>query len=133
MQKVEGSCCQGAQFGCDQAAIKTNNGGYAERALATTLQCMAFFTSFHPCSRGGGMVEQLQFENNTIVIGMVTKGNTELTLARWRPTFETYLTSEIEKYGCRTRLVPLQFDTYETATRNKTIDLIFPNPTAFQV
>uniref|UniRef100_A0A7S4BYK1 Tyrosine-protein kinase ephrin type A/B receptor-like domain-containing protein n=1 Tax=Chrysotila carterae TaxID=13221 RepID=A0A7S4BYK1_CHRCT len=73
-----------------------------------------------------------QFENNTIVIGMVTKGNTELTLARWRPTFETYLTSEIEKYGCRTRLVPLQFDTYETATRNKTIDLIFPNPTAFQ-
>lgn len=70
--------------------------------------------------------------NQTLVIGMVTKGNTELTLERWRPTFETYLTESLTEYGCRTKLIPLEFDTYESHTANKTIDFIFPNPTAFQ-
>eukprot|EP00966_Prymnesium_polylepis_P103549 2397556-Prymnesium_polylepis.1 len=35
-------------------------------------------------------------------------------------------------YGCATKLIPLQFDTYEAHTANRTIDFIFPNPTAFQ-
>jgi len=70
--------------------------------------------------------------NNTLIIGMVTKGNTELTLQRWRPTFDAYLSASTSKYGCLTRLVPLEFDSYTTATVNKEIDFIFPNPSAFQ-
>ena len=71
--------------------------------------------------------------NQTLVFGMITKGNTELTLQRWRPTFEEYLGEKITgEYGCRTRLIPLQFGTYMEHTRNQTIDFIFPNPTAFQ-
>ena len=70
--------------------------------------------------------------NSTLIIGMITKGNTELTLQRWRLTFETYLTHSMSAYGCATKLIPLQFDTYEAHTANRTIDFIFPNPTAFQ-
>lgn len=70
--------------------------------------------------------------NSKLRIGMVTRGNTELVLERWRPTFETYLSNELADYGCRTELLPLQFDTYENMTRDQEIEFIFPNPTAFQ-
>lgn len=68
----------------------------------------------------------------TLVIGIITKGNTELTLQRWQPTFETYLSRSLQPYGCATRLVPLHFHTYEALVANRSIDFIFPNPTAFQ-
>jgi hypothetical protein len=95
---------------------------------------------FSMVGRAGGMTADAikavcdGLPNKTIVIGMVTKGNVELTLQRWRPTFEDYLTSAMADfgYGCRTRLVPLGFDDYEEHTANKSIDIIFPNPTAFQ-
>ena len=58
-----------------------------------------------------------QLPNRTLVIGMVTKGNTELTLQRWRPTFDDYLTTNLVQYGCRTKVVPLQFDSYNNKTR----------------
>lgn len=70
--------------------------------------------------------------NQTLIIGMVTKGNAELTLQRWRPTFQNYLSNFTIAYGCHTTLVPLEFDTYEPMTASKQIDFIFPNPTAFQ-
>lgn len=72
--------------------------------------------------------------NKTIVIGMITKGNVELTLQRWNRTFENYLTTDMTDngYGCKTRLVPLGFDDYDAAIANKDIDVFFPNPTAFQ-
>ena len=70
-----------------------------------------------------------KFPNSTLTIGMVTKGNTELTLQRWRPTFEGFLTNSTKSYGCYAKLVPLQFDTYTNMTRDKKIDYIFPNPT----
>lgn len=92
--------------------------------------------SWAPVARALGFEEIQEFcanlDNNTLVIGMVTKGNTELTLSRWSMTFETYLSSELAQYGCRTKLIPLEFDTYESHTKNATIDFIFPNPTAFQ-
>ena len=69
--------------------------------------------------------------NSTLVFGMVTKGNAELTLKLWRPTFDTYLTKSTSAYGCQTRLLPLEFDSYDAKTANQEIDFIFPNPTAF--
>ena len=38
----------------------------------------------------------------------------------------------MSSYGCKTKLVPLSFDDYTNKTRDKEIDFIFPNPTAFQ-
>ncbi len=72
------------------------------------------------------------FPNSTVSIGMVTRGSTQLILDRWSPTFETYLTDRLEKYGCRTKLVPLQFDTYDDMVKEQKIEFVFPNPTAFQ-
>lgn len=42
------------------------------------------------------------------------------------------MTNGLSTYGCKTKLVPLEFDDYTTKTRDKEIDFIFPNPTAFQ-
>ena len=66
-------------------------------------------------------------QNSPLVFGMVFKGNAELTLARWRPTFDTYLSDSTSAYGCQTRLVPVEFDSYDAKTANHEIDFIFPN------
>ena len=98
-------------------------------AATAWLVCLA---SVQALSRDDIAALCARFPNSTMTVGMVTKGNTELTLRRWRPTFEDYLSSSLASYGCRSKLVPLQFDTYENMTANGEVDFVFPNPTAFQ-
>ena len=72
------------------------------------------------------------FPNSTIRIGVITKGNAAKAMKEWPPTFVDYLGGKLAKYGCKTRVVPLDFHEYDDHTREKKIDFLFPNPTCFQ-
>ena len=39
-------------------------------------------------------------------------------MAQWPPTFETYLGDQLATYGCKTKVVPLDFDVYGESLRH---------------
>eukprot|EP00808_Paulinella_micropora_P021090 g81603.t1 len=65
------------------------------------------------------------YDNNTLVVGVLTVLDAGLVYKRWHPTFETLLNGFMNKFGCFVRMVELNWTELPHAVAQGTIDFAF--------
>eukprot|EP00808_Paulinella_micropora_P010017 g48820.t1 len=132
---------------CPRGTFKANDQGMCEfcpvryysnvTGATSCMACPEGFTSFRdgstecePEDNTGYVPIKLcdNYLNNTLVVGVLTLVEKGLVHARWAPTFETALNRFLNKFGCATRMVELNWNEMTQAVAQRTIDFAFLDP-----
>eukprot|EP00808_Paulinella_micropora_P000037 g711.t1 len=66
-----------------------------------------------------------QYPNNTLTVGMLSEQTDELTLRRWKPTFEDTLNTYLNRYQCYFRLRVMGYNELWSALERREVQFLF--------
>eukprot|EP00808_Paulinella_micropora_P003180 g8110.t1 len=114
----------------------------SEPGAASCLRCAQGYSTFQDGSLACVPHEEVAYEkveacanyqNNTLVFGVLQTLDAAAVRAQWAPTFEDALNKFMNRYDCYTRMEVLNWGNFTKAVENKTIHFGFLDPGLYNI